>query len=762
VFSSISREPEFAVSESEASNASAAATKDEIFVFGEYRLDARERRVWRGKAVVPLSPKTFDLLVVMLQGAGRLLEKDYLIRSVWPDSFVQDANLSVHIANLRKTLGKTSGIEQFIETVPKMGYRFVVPVSRLLDSESPLVRGIAESAPGPAQRKEQLQPNVVRSASPAVTSSSQTSKRGDRNLRVLLLSVLFAIACVLCVLAVRFSTGRKAGIVENVTSTRPLTSTPGLFLQPSFSSDGQELAYTWRSGTDSHQSIYLQHVSSDDRRILIDTGRDDYSPSWAPNGSEIAFLHSLGDDQPLDILIVKKQNPAIERRVATICGANDIFRNPPTLSWSPDARTLVTTDCGSRSESPALTLISVETGQKRPLTHAPPRTVDDQAAFSPDGTLIAFRRSQGDSSDEIYVIPAAGGPERKLTSRSNPVDGLAWSSDGKRIIFSSGRATSLGSIWSLPLRGGPPTAVTTPLTHTSSPTVSPVGHRLAYVDSPNNVSVWRVSMDARRDAEPFITSNFFDSSAVYSPDGAYVAFRSDRSGANEIWICRSDGSEPKKITHFDGPMTGSPRWSPDGRSLAFDSRGSGRADIYVVNLDSGEPVRITDATTTNSDNVVPSWSHDGRAVYFSSNRTGDWQIWKHALDTGAEVQITTKGGFNAMEAGESLIYVGNRGRTEIRRLSLQNAQDDVSLVSLGAGMWHAWTVSRGDLLYLKRSSAESTTLYRLDLRSGKPQALGQTEQAVNDSISTSPDGRWVLFARRSNTNSSIMILDGWN
>ena len=308
-------------------------------------------------------------------------------------------------------------------------------------------------------------------------------------------------------------------------------------------------------------------------------------------------------------------------------------------------------------------------------------------------------------------------------------------------------------------------AVTTPLTHTSSHTVSPVGHRLAYVDSPNNVSVWRLPMDSHRDAEPFVTSNFFDASAVYSPDGTHVAFRSDRSGANQIWICWSDGSEPKKITHFDGPMTGSPRWSPDGRSLAFDSRGRGRADIYVVNLDSGESVRITDSAATNADNVVLSWSRDGSALYFSSNRAGDWQIWRHALDTGTDVQVTTNGGFNAMEAsdGKSLLYVGDLGRTEIRRLSLDSTQHDVVLTSLGPGMWHAWTVSRDGLFYLKRSSSSaSATVFRLDLRSGKTQALGQAAQAVNDSISTSSDDRSVLFVRRSNTNSSIMILDGWN
>jgi Tol biopolymer transport system component/DNA-binding winged helix-turn-helix (wHTH) protein len=741
--------------------ACAVVTKDEIFVFGEYRLDVRERRLWRSDKIVSLSPKTFDLLVIMLQGAGRLLEKDYLIRSVWPDSFVQDANLSVHIATIRRILGKTTDVEQFIETVPKIGYRFVVPVSRPPEPETSPREILAENTSQAESEREQFPPELF--SAPSSAAPAPPSKQEHRRPFFWLLPALFVIVGVTVLLALRFSPERKERIAQKPTTTRPLTSTPGLFLQPAFSPDGEELAYTWSAQRTTHQSIYLQHVQSEDRKILLDTGSDDYSPAWSPSGSEIAFLHSSGDDQSLKLLIVEKQNPLHRREIAAICDASDAFRNTPTLSWSPDGHTLLTTDCDARNQSPALTLISIDTGRKRQLTHPPPRTVDDQAAFSPDGTLIAFRRSQGDSDDEIYLMPSGGGPEQKLTSRSNPIDGLAWSADGKRIIFSSGRATSLGSIWSLALSGGPPISVTTPLTHTSSPTVSPVADRVAYVDSPNNVSVWRIPMDAHRNAEPFVTTNFFDSSAVYSPDGAYVAFRSDRTGANEIWICRSDGSEPKRITHFDGPMTGSPRWSPDGRSLAFDSRVRGRADIFVVSLDNGEPMRITDSAATNSDNVVPAWSHDGRAIYFSSDRTGDWQIWRHSLDTGTDAQITASGGFNGMEDtdGKSLLYVGDMGRTEVRRLSFQT-HSDMPLASLGPGLWHAWTVSRDGLLYLKRSpSPMSTTLMRIDLQSGKTQILGEATEAVNDSISLSPDGRSVLFARRSSTNSSIMILDGW-
>lgn len=741
----------------------AVVTKDEIFVFGEYRLDVREHRLWRGDAVVALSPKTFDLLVVMLQGAGRLLEKDYLIRTVWPDSYVQDANLSVHIANIRKTLGKTSDVEQFIETVPRVGYRFVVPVSCLPDPEISLP-ATGTDADAPAVQEETHGAPVETSTRFVVMPATEQLPRRIPWRSVVLLSFLLLIPACALLLVFRFSAGRKNALPENQTTTRPLTSTPGLFLQPAFSPDGLQLAYTWSPDNVSHQHIYLQHVQSEDRRLLINMGGDDYSPAWSPDGSSIAFLHAAADDQPLEVFIADQRNSSVRRKIATICTPGNFFQSTPTLSWSPDGRALVTTDCAPQGESPSLILISVATGQKRQLTQVPPRTIDDQAAFSPDGTMIAFRRSQGDSSDQIYLLPSAGGALRRLTETPRPIDGLAWSGDGRRIIFSSGRATSLGNIWSLPLAGGPPAPVTTPLTHTSSPAVSAVGHRLAYVDSPHNVSVWRLALHNPGDAQPFITTNFFDASAVYSPDGDWVAFRSDRTGSNEIWICRSNGGDPKRITHFNGPMTGSPRWSPNGRSLAFDSRDGGRADIYVAALGSGNSVRITDSALTNSDNVVPAWSHDGRAIYYSSDRTGQWQIWRHSLDTGADVQITTSGGFNAMENsdGSSLFYVGNMDRTEIRRLSFAT-HTDAPLVSLGPGLWHTWTIFRDGIFCLRRpSSSTSTSLVRLDLRSGRTQTLGTATQIVNDSISVSPDGGWLLFGRQSNTNSSIMILDGWD
>lgn len=99
-----------------------------FYEFGAFRLDAQERVLWRANRPVPLTPKVFDLLLVLVENRGRLLEKDELLQKVWPDSFVEEANLSVNISVLRRALGEVAGETQFIETVPRRGYRFMAEV----------------------------------------------------------------------------------------------------------------------------------------------------------------------------------------------------------------------------------------------------------------------------------------------------------------------------------------------------------------------------------------------------------------------------------------------------------------------------------------------------------------------------------------------------------------------------------------------------------------------------------------------------------
>ena len=98
-----------------------------VYEFGPFRLDPTEGLLLRDGTPVPLMPKTFEVLRVLVENRGRLLQKDELMKLVWPESFVEEGNLSHHVFTLRKALGEDKG-SAYIETVPKRGYRFIAPV----------------------------------------------------------------------------------------------------------------------------------------------------------------------------------------------------------------------------------------------------------------------------------------------------------------------------------------------------------------------------------------------------------------------------------------------------------------------------------------------------------------------------------------------------------------------------------------------------------------------------------------------------------
>jgi DNA-binding winged helix-turn-helix (wHTH) protein len=102
-----------------------------IYEFGSFRLDAQERLLQRDGATIALTPKAFDLLLALVERHGRLVEKEELFQTVWPDTIVEESNLSSNIALIRKALGDGENGQKFIETAPKRGYRFVAEVREL-------------------------------------------------------------------------------------------------------------------------------------------------------------------------------------------------------------------------------------------------------------------------------------------------------------------------------------------------------------------------------------------------------------------------------------------------------------------------------------------------------------------------------------------------------------------------------------------------------------------------------------------------------
>jgi TolB-like protein len=124
--------------------------KHDSFIFGPFRLDVNERVLLRRGKPVYLPPKAFATLLLLVQKSGRVVEKDELVRVVWPDAYVEEANVAQNIFKLRKALGKNRMGEPYIETVPRRGYRFLGLVRTLKNSSADYeVRVASEAFPEP-------------------------------------------------------------------------------------------------------------------------------------------------------------------------------------------------------------------------------------------------------------------------------------------------------------------------------------------------------------------------------------------------------------------------------------------------------------------------------------------------------------------------------------------------------------------------------------------------------------------------------------
>jgi Tol biopolymer transport system component len=383
-------------------------------------------------------------------------------------------------------------------------------------------------------------------------------------------------------------------------------------------------------------------------------------------------------------------------------------------------------------------------------------------AYSPDGKSIAFIRAISSGVDDIFVTAADGsGDLRRVTSDRRYIISLTWAPDGKSIVFSTNRMGA-HTLWRVSATGGPLERLGGIAENVSDPAFSNDGKRMAYSQFYVDTNIWKADV-ATGDRKPFIVSTQFDSSPTFSPDGTRVAFRSNRSGRNDIWLADVDSpSLATQLTRTEGTMTGTPRWSPDGKKIAFDSRPEGAPDIYVVDVESKKTKRVTE---TPSEDVVPSWSRDGRWIYFASNRGGSSQIWKVPAEGGTARQITTGGGFAPVEStdGQYVYYAKGRTVSGLWRVPVEGGAEEPALPRLKPGYWGYWTLCKQSVYFVDKESPRSAAaLFAYDLGTRKLTRLFEITKPLvlgDSALAVSPDCRTALFAQRDQSGSDIMLVE---
>ena len=552
-----------------------------------------------------------------------------------------------------------------------------------------------------------------------------------------------------------------------------LTTLPGVEFYPSFSPDGDDVAFTWPGPRQDNPDIYVQRIGSGSPLRLTTDPLNDYNPVWSPDGRWIAFLRS----QPLAPSGLRSRELRLipplggpERKLADIRSqdfAGGLYPDAVYLAWSPDSSSLVVTDSPGEGQPDALFVVSLETGEKRQLTNPqPPVLADTSPAVSPDGSSLVFLRRTSWGSGQLRLLAlgkgliAAGEPER-LTPAELRADYPAWMPDGKEIVFSA-----KGNLWRLAVAGeNTPTRIPYVGEDGSMPAISrsqpgkPA--RLAYVRSFADGNIWRIETStpgAPASSAPVmaISSTKPEYHVEFSPDGRRVAFISTRSGDPEIWVSDPDGSNAVRLTSMGARDTNCPHWSPDGQLIAFSSTLEGEFDVYVVPGGGGKPRRLTSHPAVD---LNPRFSRDGKWIYFASMRSGDYRVWKIPAAGGDAVQVTPNQGSGAFESpdGSNIYYLEFSVVSPAWRLPTSGGEP-VKVLD-GVVWFNFWLLEKG-AYYIDRPGGESQLGY-LDFVTGKSTTVARNLGEVSSGLTASPDGRTILFSRVDSSADDLMLVENF-
>lgn len=716
-----------------------------LFRIGPFTLDLRDRSLFQGGQRVRLTPKAFDLLCLLVEHHGGLVTRDEIIQALWPDTFVEDSNLTYQMSTLRKVL-EAGGGGPLIETVPKRGYRLTVPV-------------VAESA-----------------------QAEESGRQWHLHRGVVTLVIAAAAA------GAGFWLSRGSPVTVGSPRVSPLTTYPGSELDPSLSPDGSQVAFIWNGGSGAEFHVYTQAVGASAPRRLSSGTMNEASPVWSPDGRHIAFLRELSASR--SAIIVVSASGGAERKVAEIrCGIPRVDRNIENwygtfLDWHPDGQWLAASEYNanySSSESQGILLISISDGATRQLTAPTAPAADIAPAFRGDGRYLVFVRRSSYGASQLFGVSLtsdlqpSGHPS--LISTEPVVNASPRWTPQNEVLFLVGPALVPElRLW----RTAPPNlkASAVPFLTDTVLEISGVrpsqqhgGLNFSYVRANRDENIWELRQSQAIDgagaaAVPLIDSSRADVAPQFSPDGKRLAWVSDRSGTMEIWVSAPDGSNPIQVTKFGGRGVGGPNWSPDAKLIASASRDlSGQSSIlYLIQPDGGGVEQIT---AGHSLDVVPTWSNDGRFVYFTSTRSGSQALWKMPIHGGSAVRISEGPEWLAGESpdGKWLYSIrrSSPARFDLARRSLRGAAADEILAPVANS--RSYAIANDGVYFISAPGEGNQGRIEFLRNDGRRVTLATLWKPPGFGLTVSPTAaggdRRILYTQTDRFETDLLLVEGF-
>jgi Tol biopolymer transport system component/DNA-binding winged helix-turn-helix (wHTH) protein len=738
-----------------------------FYEFGAFRIDTVNRLLLNNGEPVPLKAKAVDTLLLLMEHNGEVVEKDDLMKELWPDSFVEEGNLTQNIYVLRKALGEG----RYIETVPRRGYRFAAEMKEWDEAASDLIL-IKEKTKTSLSYEEEIEQELPESKQEAtwnervidvtsrpVSISSANTNPSSRSLyRRLLWPALAVITGVIAIAAIVVWRRSLRPPFEAVKLAR--FTTTGNALRAAISPDGKYLAHVEDDA--GQKSIWLRQVATGKNLQIVPPARVAffYGLTFSHDGNYIYYVN-----QEMNHVGILFQVPSLGGTPTKLIEDVD---SPVTLSpddkslafirGSPGVRSIIIANVDGTGERKLASTGQSDSMRIGPTWMMPP-------AWSPDGKIMACPVAiKGPKSEyqTIWGFQVADGVGRMLVAdRWVTLGRIEWLADGTGLMATAAdqEANPAQQVWFVPYPQGASRKVTNDLSDYHDLSVTTDRRTLLAIQTERKANIWITpASDINRGTQLTFTNYDGSYGLSWTPDDRLV-YTLEAQGEQNLWLTDLDRNPPRQLTSHAG-FNEQPAVSPDGRYIVFVSNRTGPKHLWRIDIDGKHPLELTHG----SQDFEPSFTPDGKWVVFTSHlAAGGSRVSRVAIDGGEPVHLTEKpSGEPTVSPDGTLVACYYRtdpaGPNKIGILPFAGGElKFICDLPAQYGRFR-WTIDGRALTYADKQSGLGN-IWIQPLDGGPPKRLTNWKADPIPAFDWSRDGKWLAYAVGSMTSDVVLIND---
>ena len=697
----------------------------QFYRFGEFTVDSVQKVLLQNGKPLPLTPKVFETLLILVNNSGRIVEKEELMSQLWPDTFVEEANLTFNIQQLRKAFRDNARHPQFVETVARRGYRFIADVQE----------GAAPS----------VTTDLKRDASPEVSLPAPArSYFSFAAISVLLIGVVVITAWFA---RSRLNASAKSAAILSAPFKSEKLATGGV-VRAVITPDGKYVAYTRETG--GKETIWLRQLDTSENIQIVPPSDHTYlGLVVSHDGNSLYFVRKTLTDPATSAIF----------RVMTFGGipVNITDQAEGTVSVSPDDKQLAFTRCKYKDDD-FCSLMLIDTNgknERKLLTRQRPIRLSG-TQLSPDGKSIAFASGEswnGGSNFRLMLLDLASGAESQISRKTFfDINNLKWLPDGDGLLLTA-RESYDGRlrIWHVSAATGEAQPLTTDASDYVSLSLDRGANKMVATRASNTFRLYLARLNDVSNPKSLAIARI---GVAFAPDGRIVYEGND----GDIWTINGDGGEQRQLTNNSFSDV-HPRMSSDGRYIFFSSNRSGSSQVWRMNVDGTNQIQLTKREGGQPVFVTP----DGKWLYFESGL--HQTLWRVSTEGGDETEVSKESMRNpAFSRDGTQVAYFFRDETDNRLkigVMLVETRTVSRIFALPANTYYegniAWKKDNKSFYYVTiNGSQNSLWLQSLD-NNNPPQPVGNLGSERISHFALSADDDTFAFIRGRYFHDAVLI-----